>query len=166
MDKRKKRFVITYVNIVMVFLLFILRASGLLTLQIGSISPILLLPLVVSVSMFFGEWYGASVGFLSGLLMDSLSLGSSLFNTFCIMLIGLLCGIAANFYLNKNIKSALALSSAASFGYYLAKFLFLYVFKSGAAEGQLFAEFLLPSVIYTAIFIIPFYFLEKKLKNL
>ncbi len=166
MNKNKKRFINAYLNLFLILSLFMLRTSGLLTLNIGQISPIILLPLVVAISMFFGEWYGAAAGFLVGLLMDTTTLGSSIFNTICIMLIGLVCGVAANFYLNKNIKSALALSSCASFCYYLLKFLFLYVLAQNKVDGQLFANYLLPSVFYTALFIIPFYFLERKLKDL
>ena len=128
MNKSKKKFVAVYVNLLLIFILHFLRASGLLSLAIANVSPIVLLPLVVSIAMFFGEWSGAAAGFLVGLLMDSVSMGSSVFNSFCIMTIGLLCGVAANFYLNKNIKSAFALSVSASFAYYLFKFLFLSIF--------------------------------------
>lgn len=166
MNKRKKRFTITYLNLLLILLLFLLRASGLLTLKIGFISPIVLLPLVISISLFFGEWNGAAAGFLVGLLMDTTALGSSIFNSLCIMIIGLLSGIAANFYLNKNIKSALALSLGASFLYYLAKFFFIDILAEGKVDGHYFASFLLPSVFYTAVFIVPFYFLQRKLKSL
>ncbi|MBR6743554.1 MAG: rod shape-determining protein MreD [Clostridia bacterium] len=166
MKKNKKRFTVTYVNILLILLLYILRASGLLLLKIGDISPILLLPLVVSISLFFGEWNGAAAGFLVGLLMDTTTLGSSVFSCLCFMLIGLTCGVAANFYLNKNIKSALALSVCASFAYYLFKFLFLSIIAGTGIDGQYFASFVLPSIAYTSIFIIPFYFLQKKLKEL
>lgn len=166
MNKSKKKFVAIYVNLLLIFILHFLRASGLLSLAVFGVSPIILLPLVVSIAMFFGEWRGATAGFLVGLLMDSLSMGSSIFNSLCIMAIGLLCGIAANFYLNKNIKSAFALSASASFAYYFLKFLFLSIFVDGRVDGKLFADFLLPGVVYTSIFIIPFYFLERKLKDL
>lgn len=165
-NNNKKRFTVTYVNILLILFLYILRASGLLLLKIGDTSPFILLPLVVSISLFFGEWSGASAGFLVGLLMDSTTLGSSVFSCLSVMLIGLICGVAANFYLNKNIKSALALSVCASLAYYLCKFLFLSVLARKGVDGQYFTSFLLPSVAYTSVFIIPFYFLQKKLKDL
>lgn len=166
MNKNKKRFASVYINLLLIIFLFLFRTSGLITFKIGQISPIVVLPLIVAISMFFGEWSGAAYGFIAGLLMDSTSLGSSLFNSICMMLIGLFCGIVANFYLNKNIKSALALSGAASFSYYLAKFLLLYVLAGNGVDGQLFARYLLPGVLYTSVFIVPFYFLERKLKSL
>lgn len=166
MKSSKKRFTIIYVNLFLILFLYILRASGLLLLQIGNISPIILLPLVISIAMFFGELSGAVSGFVVGLLMDTTSVGSSVFGCLSIMIIGLLCGIAAKFYLNKNIKSALALSVVSSFIYYLVKFLCLGLFSGKGVDGQYFANFLLPAVFYTSVFIIPFYFLQKKLKDL
>lgn len=166
MKSSRKRFTIIYINLFLILLLYILRVSGLLLLKIGNISPILLLPLVISIALFFGELNGAIAGFTVGLLMDTSTIGSSVFGCLCIMIIGFLCGIASKFYLNKNIKSALALSVSASFVYYLARFLCFGLFAGKGVDGQYFADFILPGAIYTSLFIIPFYFLQKKLKEI
>jgi len=55
------------------------------------------------------------------------------------------------------------MSFLVSLGYFFLKYLIFFVFRSVAVNYDYFMLYLIPSVVYTAVFIIPFYFLEKKL---
>lgn len=166
MKKNRGRYLAFLVNFILIIFLFVIRYSGLITLAIGHAVPITLIPLVVAVSLFFGEWYGAAAGLFAGALMDSSMSGSSCFNTLTVMLLGLLCGVLSSYYMNKNIRSAACLSLGSAFLYLFARQTFFYSFKGITVGAEYYSTYFIPTVIYTAVFIIPFYFLEKKLKNI
>lgn len=166
MKKSRTRYLVFGANLFILILLFSLRYSGLLTLSIGQAVPITLLPFVISVSLFFGEWYGAVAGFGAGALMDSVVTGSSSFNTITLMLIGLTCGIFSSYYVNKNLRSAACLSLGGSFVYLVAKTIFFYSSNQISIGLDYYSRYFIPTVFYTALFIIPFYFIEKKLRKL
>ncbi len=166
MKNNTRKLIAFTINAIILILLFILRYSGLATLAIGQAVPITIIPFVVALSIFWGEWSGATAGFIAGALMDGVMSGSSCFNTLAIMLIGLICGLLASYYMNKNIHSAACLSLGAAFVYLFARLTFFYSFKGISVGTEYYSSYFIPTVFYTAVFIIPFYFLEKKLKNL
>lgn len=166
MNKSRLRYLAFFINIVLIILLFVLRYSGLATLGIGQAVPVTLIPFVVAISLFYGEWYGAAAGFFAGALMDSVTTASSCFNTLTVMLIGLICGILSSYFLNKNLSAAACVSLGASFAYLFARLLFFYSFRGIETGSEYFSLYFVPTVFYTALFILPFYFLEKKLKTL
>ncbi len=166
MEKSRLRYLSFFINILAIILLFVLRYSGLATLGIGQAVPVTLIPFVTAIALFYGEWYGAAAGFFAGALMDSVTTASSCFNTLAVMLIGLICGILSSYYLNKNFQAAACVSLGASFAYLFARLLFFYSFKGISTGAEYYSLYFIPTVFYTALFIIPFYFLEKKLKSL
>ena len=166
MKKNTRRLIVFAINAVLLIFLFVIRYSGLATLAIGQAVPITLIPFVVAVSLFWGEWIGATAGFIAGALMDGSMIGSSCFNTLTLMLIGLICGVLSSYYMNKNIRSAACLSLGASFLYLFARLAFFYSFKGISVGTEYYSNYFIPTVFYTAVFILPFYFLEKKLKEL
>ncbi len=166
MKKNSRRYISLGINLFLIALLYLLRYSGLMTLAIGQAVPITLLPLTVSIAVFFGEWYGAAAGFCAGALMDTSMSGSSCFNTLTVMLIGLIAGILSSYFLNKNIRSAAVLSLGTAFLYLITRQIFFYSFKGISIGADYYALYFIPTAVYTALFIIPFYFLEKKLKAL
>ena len=166
MEKSRLRYLAFFINSVLLILLFVLRYSGLATLAIGQAVPITLIPFVAAIALFYGEWYGAAAGFVAGALMDSVMTGSSCFNTLTVMLLGLICGILSTYYLNKNIQAAACVSLGASFLYLFTRLIFFYSFKGISPGAEYYGSYFIPTIFYTALFIIPFYFLEKKLKSL
>lgn len=166
MKKNHRGYIAFVINAVLLILIFILRYSGLATLAIGQAVPITLIPFVAAVALFFGEWYGAAAGFAAGALMDSVMNGSSCFNTLVLMFIGLISGVLSTYYINKNIRSAACVSLGASFVYLFVRLTFFYSFKGVSPGTEYYSHYFIPTVFYTAFFIIPFYFIEKKLKNL
>lgn len=166
MKKNRGRYLAFLINIILIILLYTVRYSGLMTLAIGQAIPITLIPFVVAVSLFYGEWYGAAAGFFAGALMDTSMSGSSCFNTLAVMLLGLLGGFLSSYYMNKNIRSAACLSLGSAFLYLFARQTFFYSFKGITVGAEYYSSYFIPTVIYTAVFIIPFYFIEKALKKL
>lgn len=166
MQKNNRQIWAFIINAFILILLFVLRYSGLATLRIGQAVPVTLIPFVISVAMFYGEWKGAVCGFAAGALMDGSMSGSSCFNTLTVMFIGLVSGVLASRYLNRNIKSALCLSLGGAFVYLFLRLTFFYSFKGFSIGSDYFGYYFIPTVFYTAVFVIPFYFAEKKLREL
>ncbi len=166
MEKSRFGILAFFINLFIIIFLFVLRYSGLVTLAIGQAVPITLIPFVAAVALCYGEWYGAAAGFFAGALMDSVTTASSCFNSLTVMLIGLVCGLLSSYYLNKNLYAAACVSLGASFTYLFARLLFFYSFKGISIGADYYSLYFIPTVFYTALFIIPFYFLEKKLKSL
>lgn len=158
----RKRFAAAAINTFLLIFIFLLRSCNLLF-SIGDAVPMLLLPLCISISMFFGENATLLCFLFAGLLTDSVSAHSSFFNTLFFVIIGVLCGRLASRVLNRNLKSALCLCTAVAFLYFFSMYLIFFAFGGIHVNYDYFVTYLIPSAIYTALWIIPFYFLQKKL---
>ena len=161
MTNRKKLALQNVINFGLIFVLFLLRYTGIFVLDIGKATPIIVIPLIVAIAIYYGEFSGFLAGLFAGLLMDTQVIGSSCYNIFALMLLGLISGLCSTYMLNKNLKSAICLSFGATFLYFLFRYLILFVFKGDSLGFGYFSAYLIPSVVYTTIFIIPFYYLEK-----
>lgn len=164
-DKYIKPIIFT-VNLVLFGIFFIFHYSELFSIKILGASPILPLSLLVAVSMFSSEITASLSGLVLGFFMDSASSGSSLFYTITFFIVGFTVSFIVHFFFNKNIRSALALALIFSVFIFVCRWLFLYIPTEGWISS---IEYLLrnamPSAVYTAICIIPFYFIERRLSK-
>ncbi len=147
-------------------LIHMLTYSPLFSLSIANAVPIMSIAAVITVAFYYGEWLGFTAGVIYGIFADAVSSGSYCFNAISLLLIGLLSGVALRKILNHNIFSAITLSTISSGLYFFVHGL-IFTFRESALEGF---EYLLlhclPSAIYSALFIIPFYFLGKLIKKI
>ena len=160
-----RAFLAAVINALLIFIIFILRYSCGVTLGIGQAVPIILIPLVISCAIFYGENAAMLAGFFAGVLMDSSSASGSWFNALFLTLGALVCGFLSSRVLNRNFKAAICLSVGFSFGYFFVKYLIFFVFEGIPVSYDYFLLDLIPSAVYTAAWLIPFYFLQKKLSN-
>jgi rod shape-determining protein MreD len=162
---KKRRFLAVAVNVLLLITFFALRYSGLSFLSIGQAVPLILLPLAVSISIFYSENIGLLTGLITGAFMDSVSTESSCFNTIFMVIACMVCGLLSSTFLNKNLKAAICLSVGASFAYFILKYLIFFSFFGMSVDYSYFTLYLIPSAVYTSVWIIPFYFLNKKLSE-
>lgn len=163
--KNRKRFIAAFVNIMLLLAFFTLRYSGLSFLHIGRAVPLILLPLAISISVFYGENVGLLTGFFTGAFMDSVSSDSSCFNTLFMVMGCMACGLLSSRFLNKNLKASICLSVGISFAYFVLKYLIFFAFRGLPVDYGYFTLYLIPSAAYTSVWILPFYFLNKKLSE-
>lgn len=163
MNNRRARFITAFVNTLLIILFFLARTTGIATFSIGNAIPVILLPLVLSIIVFYDETAGLFASALAGLLMDTVSSEGSLFNTLFFVIAGTACSLLATRYLNRNLKAMLCLSAGFSFGYFFIKHLVFTAFRGIGANYDYFMIHLIPSAIYTAALFIPFYFFQKYL---
>lgn len=166
MNKRKAFFISLLTNCLIGAIIFLARYSWGITLALGQAVPILLIPLAVSIAIFFGEGVGLAAGLFIGIFMDSAASDATCFNTLFLSIGCVACGVMAFRFLNRNLKAAICLSAGMSFAYYLLRYVIFYAFRGIEVTYEYFVVNLIPSAVYTALWLIPFYFLEKKLVNL
>ena len=165
MNIKRKGLIAVFINILLIFIVFLLRYSGIATFRLGQAVPMLLIPIVIAISMFFGENVTILYGLFAGFLTDCAAADSYCFNTIFMLVAATLCNLFMNRFLNRNLKAAVCLSAGVSFGYFFLKYLIGFVFKGIPVDYDYFVFYLIPSVVYTAVWIIPLYFLEKKLSR-
>lgn len=143
------------------FLLFLLDSTSMLSLRIGNAKPQLLIPLLIAVAMAAKEWIGLIFGASFGILLDTIGAETLSFNMIMLTVIGCGCGLLCAHFVNDNIFAALTLSFFANLFYFFVRWFFFYVC---ADKGEVFSylwRYVVPTVIYNALFIIPFYLLMK-----
>ena len=165
MTVKVRRFLAALINILLLLLFFVIRYSGIAVLNIGQATPLILLPLALSISIFFGENAGLIAGFFTGAFMDSVSSESSCFNTIFMVVCCMVGGLLSSRFFNKNLKAAACLSVSAAFAYFVLKYLIFFAFQGISVDYSYFTLYLIPSAVYTSVWIIPFYFLNKKLSD-
>lgn len=150
------------------FGIFILQRIEGFSLKIGTAVPVLLIPAVISIACFLREWTGFWFGLFCGIALDTVTNGTSCFNTFLLIIIGFFSGIAFHYIINRNIKSVLIVSALSSIIYFTLKWFFLTVLTNDSSATTILLKYELPSALYTIIFIVPFFFSVKWLteKNL
>ncbi len=120
----------------------------------------LLIPLIITISMFEREIVSAFLGVLTGLLWD-LFTGVDGYNVLVIMLLSAVCSILISRLMRNNIVTALVLGVSG-----LAIYMFLYITIYIVLDGggfplsQIF-RFYLPSFVFTSAFIPIYYYLIK-----
>lgn len=162
MLKKERHIGIFFINLAIFILLLILHFSGVTAVKISGASPLLIIPLLTAFSMFFDELYAAFTGLAAGICMDAFTSGTYCFNALSLMLLGLAVSFTVHYLFNRNIRSALVLSLFCCAVYYFLRWLCFYAFGSGAEDSFLYLfRYGFPSAVYSALFVVPFYFLER-----
>lgn len=161
---KPNRIIPTTLNILIFALLYILHYCGIFNIRIIGANPLSPLALLVAACMFCSEGTAAFAGLTLGVFMDAVSSDSSFLYTATFLICGVGTSLITHYYFNNNIRSAVALCIISCVFVFLARWVFFYCFGKSLNESlDYLLHFALPSVIYTAIFIIPFYYLERRI---
>ncbi len=148
-----------------IFVFFLLQYNVSDILKIGNAFPPLLVILVFVCSFFFGESHGLYLGLISGILMDAVTDGTTCFYALLLTILGFIAGNIATHYFNNNFGAALTLGAVFMGIFFIAKWLFFYVFKASDQGLKYLTGFALPSLIYSLIIFVGMYFLFKFIKK-
>ena len=158
-QNRSRRFVVAIIEILIFATLLLLHYSGAFKITSIRSNPVTVIPFLVAFSIFNEEWASA--------VMDSSASQYSFFHTTIFMLIGLSSCLIIHYLFNNNVRSAIALSLLATLFYFLMRWLFFHAFSSSSYDSVFYLmHYALPSVIYTNLFIVPFYYLQKQLHKI
>lgn len=162
---RNRRAVTLTLQSVCLFLFAILHYSNLVPLKIFNANPIPAIPFIVVVMLYSGIWRGVVMALLYGMFMDTVAADTICFNTLALPLLVLVCGLLITYYFNRNISATLVLGAISAFGYFVLKWLFLFLIPGVPGQSFYLFSFALPSALYTTAFIIPFYYIGKFLEK-
>lgn len=154
---------IYYSLVLLCFGIFILQRMEWFSLKIGTAVPVLLVSAVMVIACFLREWTGFISGLICGIALDTVTNGSSCFNTITLMLLGLATGLVFRFLLNRNIKAMIIVAFLGNIAFFVLKWMFLDFLAGDSSAIDLLIRYHLPSAIYTAIFAIPFFYYVKRL---
>ncbi len=144
--------------------LFILHFTGNELITLRSASPFLMLPLLTSYSMFKSELRASIVGAISGAFIDSVSNTPGCFHTVVFFLLCFATSFVSKYLFNINYRSAIVLSILGNTFYYLARWLVCYAFSTPITDSLIYIfEYALPSIVFNAMFVLAFFFIEKKI---
>lgn len=166
---KKRHPIIFIINILLFFAVIIFSGNDIIDISIKNATPFLALPLLCGFAIFSSFESAVIAGLLTGIMLDSVSLGSYCFNAMVFLILGAFISISSNTLFNKNIRAAIALSVIVCFIYFTAYWLVFEAFGKGLENSLIYLlQYAVPSAAYSAIFIIPFYYLYKhfdKIKN-
>lgn len=150
------------INFLIISTLVILEFTGSPILAIKGANPMLILTFTAMMCMFCSELTACLSGLITGFFLDSVSSGPAFFNTFFLSIACLLISLTVHYYFNNNIRAATALALICSVLYFLLKWLFGFAFSGDINNSlQYLLKNALPSAAYTALFVFPFYYLER-----
>lgn len=164
-DFRRKNLLHGLCYIAIIFVLYIVSYTDIVSLKIGNASPMPLIAPIIAAGIFYGEWIGFAAGLITGIFVDAVSSQSDCFNTLILLFIGCAAGILIKYYLNNNILSACCLSVGACALYFILYFI-ISNFTESRQGFQYLLFYALPSAVYSAVFIIPCYYLGKLIKKI
>ncbi len=161
MNKRKHIGILT-AKILLFFFSILFYYTNCFNITIKGITPLLILPLITAFSLFHSPLACALSGLLCGVFMDACAVGSYCFNAIVLMVIGAFVAVASNNLFNKNIQSACVLSLITCAFYFCLQWAFFHLNNVDTKDILIYIlDYSLPSIIFSALFIIPFYYLYK-----
>ncbi len=164
MRSRKDTFTLRFINALLFAALFLIQYNAAFSIKIFNISPLLPLSLLVAIGMFGSELTGAFTGLIIGIFTDAVANTPQGFNAVVFCALGLSAVLVVKHLFNNNIISAVSLCALCALLYFLLRWIFCYAFSLSFTENlTYFINTIIPSCVYTSIFIIPFYYLEKAL---
>jgi len=166
MLKKKKHPGKIALNLLLFFVCILLYGTTQIDLSIMNAYPFVLLALLVSYSVFADLAFAAVAGLVSGAFVDSVSSGGHCFNSIVFMYIGVSVYLLANNVFNKNLKAVITLCFLSALAYYILYWITFVAFSLNSTENSHFLlRYIIPSAVYTTVFIFPFYFIHKYFDN-
>ena len=164
MKSRKNIFILRLINILLFFVLIFIQYNSVFTIKIMHANPLLPIALLIPVCMFCSELTAAISGMMVGIFMDTVAATPQGFNAVTLMFLGLAAALIIRHLFNNNVFSSIALCALCTTTYFLLRWCFCIAFSTSFAESlTYFMQIAFPSVLYTSVLAVPFYYLEKAL---
>jgi len=137
----------------LVVLSFIILVSFNDYIDIGGITPDLLIIVVVLWAFSNGTTDGLVIGFFAGLLLDCFFGYKNIIglNALGYMFLGYICGVAHDFYYSNDIKLPLFLMGAGDFLCNFAYYILFFLLKNKLDFSYYNTHIIIPSLIYTLV---------------
>ncbi len=166
MKSQRKIFALRIINAILFAVLIYVQYSSVFTLKIASANPLLPIALLVPICMFCSEITAAISGLIVGIFMDAVAATPQGFNAIVLMFLGLAAALIVRHLFNNNILSSIALCALCATVYFILRWILCFAFSATFTENLTYLmQTAFPSVLYTCVFAVPLYYLEKALYN-
>lgn len=164
MTKKTHLWVLKYaLMVLLLWALYILQTTPRLF-SIYGVKPILVVPAAVCMAMFDGEMVGGIMGGLAGLLCDLGSFTIFGFNGIIVLACCATIGLLTIYLTQLRLMNALLLGFGTLLIRGVLEYFFYFQIWNLDGRSQVFLASTLPTVLYSAITIIPLYFLVRYMK--
>lgn len=158
----ENRIKIPYAEYAVLAVIMFLHYSDFISIKIAGASPLIFIPLCVSVSMFYGTVQSIIFFGVAGVLADCFAGNTHIFNLSVMLITGIVLAVTVKYLFNNNIAAALTLTGIASGFYFSAKWIVFYLLPNVSSKMFALSRIFLPSFLYTVAFIFPIYLLKRK----
>lgn len=155
----------TIVNSVLAVLTVFLQYNPIFNIKISNAYPLLPLGLVIGISIFSSELEATLYGVIIGIFVDAASASAFGFNTILFTAIAFFVAFISRYLFNNNIRATLVLGFVFSLAYFILKLLFVYNLSTLYEAFDYIVKFAFPSAIYTTVFTVIFFYVEKKINK-
>ena len=124
-------------------------------------TPLFVIPIVMCVAMYEEPFDSAIIGCVAGLLLDTAQGTLIGFSGIAMLWCCLGTSLLFHFFMRRHIVNIVMLNAAASLGQGILHYFFFYAIWEYDNGGQIFLDRFLPVMIYTAIAVIPFFFVIR-----
>ncbi len=158
----------------MIVICLIIQYTLMPAIAIASVAPNLMLCFVVSFGLMRGNREGMFIGFVAGILTDSMYmiLGYYVigYRALIYMLIGYLCGYCYRIFYDDDVKMPVLMTAAADFVYGIIVYVSQFLLRGRVNFFFYLKRFILPEMFYTILLILILYrfflFLNRKIEKL
>ncbi len=141
-----------------IFLSFIIQSTpGVL--DFFGIKPNLVLPACICIAIFEGEFIGGLFGFFAGIFCDTAAETIFGFNAFFYLVLCITAGLVMIYILSNDTMNALLLCFGGLFLSSFFDFFFSYVLYQYEGLAGFFYTVIIPPVLLSSIFSLPYYYL-------
>jgi len=134
-----------------IIICFLLQTTIFKFLELGSVSPNLILILTFAAGFMRGKKAGMYVGFFSGLLIDIFYGQVIGFNALLLMYIGYITGFFNSMFYDDEMTLPIGLVCASDFIYNFLYYIFCFLFRNRLNFGYYLVHIIIPEMIYTAV---------------
>ncbi len=133
----------------LILISYLLQSTMIRILPLGGVSPNFLIILTSSIGFMKGKKEGMFAGFVSGLVLDTLSGGLIGFYALVYMIIGYLNGFFASIFYPEDVKLPMVLISSSELVYCFIIYVFRFLIQGKLRFGYYFMHIILPEIVYT-----------------
>ena len=163
----KKKHPIIWAFKILIFFFSILFYYTSLNISIRGITPLMILPILTAFSFFHSPLCCAFTGLACGIFMDCCAIDSYCFNAIVLIIISVAVSVVSENLFNKNIQSATVLCLISCTVYFILHWIVFHTHKIAIKDTFIYLlNYAFPSIILSAVFIFPFYYLYRHFNKL
>ena len=162
MSRRRRNAVKWVLYSLLLFVAFIFQTTVDLF-QIFGVKPIWILPVIMYIAIFEGEWAGAIFGVAGGLFWDIAANKLLGFNAIILLLLTVCAALLSMYLIRANFWNSLLVVLASALVQGLTDYVFCYLIWGHSGTYLILIKRILPTVAYTTAAAIPLFFLVRRI---